>query len=166
MISLINSSTAFLRRGNDYLLIKRAANREIAPGVWSGAGGKLKCAELNDPLSACVREIHEETGIAAGQIHDLSLRYIIIRRYRDTIRLSYVSFGNTDAEPSVKTEEGAYHWVPENEMLSLTYTAAFAAMLDHYIHTPNEKCVLIGVAGNSNGRCKMAWSVLEDFNEI
>jgi len=160
---LSNGAAAFLRRGGDYLLMKRAPDRVVAPGVWSAVGGKLEPAELNDPLAACLREIEEETGIPAARIRGLTLRYLIVRRWRDTLRLTYIYFGETDAQPSVTTPEGTLHWVPESELLNRPYTATFAAMLEHYLRTPDPMRVIVGAAENDNGKCRMTWSALEDF---
>ena len=60
MITLRNGVAAFLWNDGNYLLMKRADNREIAPGVWSGVGGHMRPNEINDPLSACYREIKEK----------------------------------------------------------------------------------------------------------
>lgn len=105
-ITLTNGTAAFLRHGGNYLLMKRAPNRKIAPDVWSGVGGHMERGELNDPQTACLREIWEETGITAEQIRNLTLRYIIVRRYRDTIWQTYIYFGETDSELTDKTDDG------------------------------------------------------------
>lgn len=76
MITLLNSAAAFLKRDGNYLLMKRAENRKIAPDVWSGIGGRFEPHELNEPQAACLREIKEETGINAGQIRGLVLRNV------------------------------------------------------------------------------------------
>lgn len=162
-VTLSSGTAAFLKHGNDYLLMKRAPNRIIAPEVWSGVGGKLERDELNDPQVACLREIEEETGIIADQIHDLTLRYVILRRYRSTIRQTYIYFGETDAEPTIATDEGELHWIPENELLDRIYTATFAAMLEHYLIMPDLEHVVVGVAESRNGKCTMIWSAIEDF---
>ncbi|MDR1329970.1 MAG: NUDIX hydrolase [Oscillospiraceae bacterium] len=164
-ITLSNGAAAFLKRGGDYLLMKRASNREISPGVWSSPAGKIERDELNDPQAACLREVQEETGITSGQIRNLTLRYIIVRRYRDTIRQTYVYFGETDAEPSVTTDEGELYWIPERELLDRTYTATFTAMLEHYLHTPDSRRVVVGVAENDNGKCRMVWTAAEAWEE-
>lgn len=163
VIALSSGTAAFLKRGGEYLLMKRAPNREVAPGVWSGVGGKLERAELNDPQAACLREILEETGIQSDQIRDLALRYIIVRRWRDTIRLTYIYFGETDAEPTVMTDEGELHWVPGSALLDRPYTKTFAAMMAHYLQTPDPEHVIVGAAENGNGACRMVWSAIEDF---
>jgi 8-oxo-dGTP diphosphatase len=164
IINLENGAAAFLKRGNSYLLMKRATNRKIAPGIWSGVGGHLERDELNDPQTACQREVWEETGITAEHITDLTLRYIIIRRYRDTIRQTYIYFGETDADPADLTDEGKLYWIPENELLNRQFTATFTAMLEHYLAAPDPKRVIVGIAESCNGKCHMIWGTLEDFD--
>ncbi|MDR3310811.1 MAG: NUDIX domain-containing protein [Oscillospiraceae bacterium] len=164
MIILDNCATAFLKRGDEYLLMKRAANRKIAPGLWSGPGGHLEPHELNEPRSACLREVMEETGISAEHISDLRLRYIILRRRGDSIRQHYVYFGATDAVEFADCGEGTLHWIPEAELFKREFTETFEAMLRHYTSAErdNER-VVAGVAGNVGGRLHMLWSAVEDF---
>jgi len=163
-ITLSNSAAAFLVRDGNYLLINRSMQKEVAPGVWSGVGGKFEQYELNDPKAACLREIEEETGITHEHIFNLTLRYIIIRRYRNTIRQSYIYFGNTDIESVADTDEGELVWVCQNDLLNRTYTKTFELMLRHFTKTPDNGCVIVGVAENDNGQCRMNWSSAEDFD--
>ncbi|MCL2058168.1 MAG: NUDIX hydrolase [Oscillospiraceae bacterium] len=147
-----------------YLLLRRADNRSIAPGVWSGVGGHMEANEINDPLSACYREIEEETGIHKDQIKFLDLRYIITRRSKDEIRQSYIYFGETTQTEVIQTDEGELSWVSENELLNREYTKTFTAMLEHYISRKvGDRMVYVGVAMNNNGMLKMNWSQCEDF---
>ncbi|WP_461246058.1 NUDIX hydrolase [Treponema sp. R6D11] len=73
-IILQNSSGAFLKNGESYLLIKRSPTRTIAPNIWSCIGGHMEKDEINDPLEACLREVEEETGIKREHIYNLKLR--------------------------------------------------------------------------------------------
>lgn len=52
-------STAF---GSRVLMLKRSPDRKLAPDLWTGVGGHIEPDEINDPKSACYREIYEETG--------------------------------------------------------------------------------------------------------
>lgn len=164
MIVLQNGAAAFLKRDGHYLLMKRSPERTVAPNVWSCVGGHIEPYELNDPRSACLREINEETGIPADHVFNLELRYIIIRRSRDIIRQNYIYFGETDIEEFTDTDEGTLHWIHQSELLDREFTQTFAAMLHHYLHTPDRKGrVVIGVAENSAGKLQMSWSAVEDF---
>ena len=164
MVTLRNGAAVFLRNNGNYLLMKRADNRQIASGVWSGVGGHLEQHEINTPLSACYREIEEETGITKDKINTLELLYIIIRRSKNEIRQSYIYFGETTANNIIQTDEGELFWIPENELLNREYTKTFAAMLEHYKkRTRNDRVLYVGVAENDNNNLRMSWAKCEDF---
>ena len=164
MITLRNGVAAFLRNNDKYLLMNRAANRKIAPGVWSGVGGHIEPQELNDPLSACYREIEEESGIVKSQIETLDLQYIITRRSKNEIRQSYIYFGETLQTDVKQTDEGVLFWISENDLLNREYTKTFAAMLEHYKkRSYNDRAVYVGVAEYDNGKLRMNWLRCEDF---
>ena len=165
MITLRNGVTAFLHNNGEYLLMKRADNRKIAPGVWSGVGGHMEQSEINDPLTACYREIEEETGISRDKISSLKLLYIITRRSKDEIRQSYIYFGETAQEEVIQTDEGNLFWIAEGALLEREYTKTFTAMLEHYTRrSSDDRAVYVGVAENSNGRLRMNWARCVDFD--
>ena len=165
MITLRNGVTAFLHNNGEYLLMKRADNRKIAPGVWSGVGGHMEQSEINDPLTACYREIEEETGISRDKISSLKLLYIITRRSKDEIRQSYIYFGETAREEVIQTDEGDLFWIAEGALLEREYTKTFTVMLEHYTRrSRDDRAVYVGVAENSNGRLRMNWARCVDFD--
>jgi 8-oxo-dGTP diphosphatase len=155
---------AFLKRGGEYLLMKRSQSKRIAPGVWCGVGGHMERDELNEPKAACLREIYEETGIGASRIQGLTLRYIIIRQAGRIVRQNYIYFGETDAEPPIETYEGELRWVAENELTEMAYSATFTQMIRHYINAPDPARVVVGVASSDAGMCRVTWTALEDFD--
>jgi ADP-ribose pyrophosphatase len=161
MITLKNYTAAFLQNGDKYLLMKRADNRKVNPGIWSGVGGKIEPHEINNPLAACYREIEEETGIPCDKIISLDLQYIITRRSENEIRQSYIYFGKTDVIDIVQTDEGILFWVSSGDLLNKEYTATYAAMLEHYIkRKPTDNAVYVGVAENADSELRMNWSLL------
>ena len=166
MITLRNGVAAFLHNNGKYLLMKRAETRSIAPGVWSGVGGHIEPDELNEPLTACYREIKEETGIIHDNIDSLDLLYIITRRSNDEIRQSYIYFGETKQNEITQTDEGDLFWISETKLLNRKYTKTFTAMLEHYTkRNQNDRAVYVGVAENDNGKLEMKWAKCEDFEK-
>ena len=164
MIALRNGVAAFLRNKGRILLIKRANNKIVAPGVWSGVGGHMEPGEINAPLTACYREIEEETGIAPSRIERLDMLYIITRRRAGEIRQSYIYFGETSQSDVIQTDEGELFWVHESELLEREYSQTFAAMLKHYTtRGPLDYAVYVGVAENVGGLLRMNWARCEDF---
>ena len=163
-ITLRNGVAAFLKNNDNYLLMKRADNRKIAPGVWSGIGGHIEPHEINDPLTACYREIEEEAGIIKAEIASLELFYIITRRSKNEIRQSYIYFGETTATNVTQSDEGELFGIPQNLLLEREYTKTFAAMLEHYTQREQgNRAVYVGVADSDDGKLKMIWSRCDDF---
>jgi 8-oxo-dGTP diphosphatase len=166
MITLRNGVAAFLNNNDKYLLMKRDENRKIAPGVWSGVGGHIETHEINAPLSACYREIEEESGIARDKISSLELLYIITRRSKDEIRQSYIYFGETGQTELAQTDEGELFWIEHSELLKREYSKTFTAMLEHYAHRDKgDRAIYVGVADNNNGELQMNWARCEDFEK-
>ena len=166
MITLKNYTCAFLENEGSFLLMKRAVDRDMNPNFWSGIGGKIESEEINNPFSACMREINEETGMTFGNIENLTLRYIVMRRHKDVIRQSYIYFGKTNTRKFVDTDEGSLHWIPKHELDKKKYTATFVKMIQHYL-SPMSDCnnIFIGTAENIDGELKMCWAKIEDFTD-
>lgn len=163
-IILQNFANAFLINNGNYLIMKRSPNKKLIPNKWAGIGGHIEPDEMNDPISACLREVYEETGITKEHIFNLRLKYIILRRAKNIIRQNYVYFGETDVTDIVGNDEGTLHWIDEPELLNKDFTQTFKEMLKHYFLADKyEERVIIGVAENTNGKLKMNWSVIEDF---
>lgn len=125
-------STAFLFNNERILMLKRAEDRKLAPGLWTGIGGHLEPEEINNPKQACIREIYEETGIQRDELTELSLRYILIRLKETDIREQFVYFGKTFQEEVINTVEGELHWINEEIINTLEMPWIIKAMLEHY----------------------------------
>ena len=58
---VVPRTLAFIRNGDDVLMMRRRADSRIYPGRYNGVGGHLERDE--DPLTGVRREIREETGL-------------------------------------------------------------------------------------------------------
>lgn len=57
--------TAFLRHAGRILLLRRSDDVGSYRGRWAGVSGYLEAAS---PLAQALREVHEETGLAADEV--------------------------------------------------------------------------------------------------
>src|SRR5690348_16966447 len=105
----IPRTLAFIRNGEDLLLMKRAATKRIFPNQYNGLGGHLERDE--DPLTGAKREILEESGLTIQNLH---LKAIYnVDAGQETGIILFVYLGESDSrEITVETEEGRLEWIP------------------------------------------------------
>jgi len=105
----IPRTLAFIRNGDELLLMKRAATKRIFPNQYNGLGGHLERDE--DPLTGAKREILEESGLTIQNLH---LKAIYnVDAGQETGIILFVYLGESDSrEITVETEEGRLEWVP------------------------------------------------------
>lgn len=162
-IRLRQMATVFLRNGSDWLLMKRADTRVLAPGLWAGVGGHLEPSEISDPERAALREVEEETGIRGDQIHDLRLTAILHRRRDHEIRVQYVYVGRVTTREVHDTEEGILHWVPSHEVLAKSMASSTRVFLERYFSQGASDQVWVGTLGKQNAAPYIQWAILEDW---
>ncbi|OZB96219.1 NUDIX domain-containing protein [Paenibacillus sp. XY044] len=162
-MKLRQMTAAYLFRNDYVLMIKKSGSRFHQEEFWSGLGGHVEPDELNDPLTACRREIYEESGIQASEMEDLKLRYILLRLKEDEIRQQYVYFGTTRKEKLVESEEGQLQWIKQSEIQELHMSAINKFMLEHYMNHNNQSGVLVGtLTVNEQSMPRIEWSELKD----
>lgn len=164
MIKLRTTATAYLMHNGSFLMMKRSDTRKFAPGIWAGVGGHLEPDEVNDPQSACLREVFEETGIYREHLSQLGLRYVILRRSADEIRVQYIFFANSDTREVITTDEGELHWISESDLLCRDLSVTTRASLDHFLqHGRNTKEVYVGTVSAEGGKPITHWNAVEDW---
>ncbi len=163
-IRLRQMTCAYLRNGPDVLLMKRSDTMRIAPGLWACIGGHLEPEEISDPAVCALREIEEETGIAAHRIHDFRLQAMVMRRRLHEIRTQYVFFGMTNTRALRQTAEGTLHWIPMADMLEKEMSTANRFILEKYLCDGPSDAVWVGVLGNRDGAPFIQWASVEDWD--
>ena len=164
MIQLRTVCTAFLRHDDDYLLMKRSANRKIGPGFWYGVGGHVEPSEMNNPHAACLREIFEETGIPASEIEDLQEKYIVMRRGGDEIVVNHFFFGRVKTRQVTESDEGHLYWVPAGEVLDHSFFDAIRlTLVRHFEDGDRSEDVMVGIV-DGEPEATIRWSPLHDMN--
>ena len=125
---------AFLRWQDEVILMQRSLNKKIAPGLWSGIGGHVEQCEMNSPLSTCLREIEEETGITPAQIDKIDLRYFVLCKSEDTLDSIYYFSAVLKEKCSLnQTLEGTLHWVKLKDGISRQMTPFMKKLYSHWI---------------------------------
>ena len=167
MIKLRTTAAAYLKNGEDYLLMRRSMERKFAPGIWAGVGGHLEPDEINSPEEACLREIFEETQISKSNIHNLKLKYIILRRSKDEIRIQYIYFGETSTRHFVNTDEGELFWISKEALLNRELSATTRMTFEHYFEYGGKtEDVLVGTVSAINHRPVMNWNPVQDWEGL
>ncbi|WP_058302199.1 NUDIX domain-containing protein [Gorillibacterium timonense] len=159
-----------LFQGNDLLLMKRAPERLLLPGMWGAVGGHVEPQELCDPLAACLRETEEETGFRATDLRDIRLQYILLRQKEDELRQQFFFTSYTDRRDFTDTREGTLHWIPREEVLKEEREMAFVfrSLLTHFFANGPSSNPWVGTAGwpdlESQGqeRPSVIWTPLLD----
>jgi 8-oxo-dGTP diphosphatase len=102
---LIPRTAIFIRRGNEYLLIKGSPTKRLWAGKYNGIGGHVERGE--EVLSSAGRELTEEAGLTA----DLWLCGTVVVDAGETGVCLFVFCGE-NAQGEVKPSgEGSIEWV-------------------------------------------------------
>jgi 8-oxo-dGTP diphosphatase len=111
----------------EILLMRRSAGRVLA-GLWQGVSGSLEPGERI--ASGALRELHEETGFAAGEIlalYDLDQVNLFHEPSVDAI-VSAAVFAvevQADVEPTLSHEHDALRWLAPVDALELIVWPAY-----------------------------------------
>lgn len=110
---LIPRTAIFVRRGDEYLLIKGASTKRLWAGRYNGLGGHVERGE--DVLSSAKRELFEEAGITA----DLWLCGTVVIDAGEVGICMFVFCGENVRGEIKASEEGSVEWVHREAISNL-----------------------------------------------
>ena len=144
---------AFVRNGDDVLMLRRSDSSRIYPGRYNGVGGHLERQE--DPLSGMRREILEETGLQVTQLH-LRALYNIDAGGHQGVLLFVFTCQSASRELCPATPEGALRWVPRHELMSLPLVEDLPQMLPRFLDmAPDAPPLFVHVGYDPDGRLRL-----------
>jgi 8-oxo-dGTP diphosphatase len=121
---LIPRWAIFVRRGDEYLLIKGALTKRLWAGKYNGLGGHVERGE--DVLSSAKRELLEESGITA----DLWLCGTVAVDSGD-VGICLFVFCGENAQGEIKASaEGAVEWVKKEALAHLAVVEDLPVLLN------------------------------------
>lgn len=162
-MKLRQMATAFIEHSGKFAMMKKNQNQLFHFEFWTALGGHLEHHELNNPKEACVREIYEESGLQEADLIDLNLKYILLRKKEDEIRIQYVFFGRTDKPELTASDEGELHWIDEEKVFDLKISTIVRKMLEHFREHRADRHIYVGTFTRSDeDEPLMQWSVMED----
>lgn len=114
----ILSVNALIWCNGKVLLLKRADNKKVDPGVYSGVGGKVEPRESF--YHALIREIEEETGLTEFE----SIRPYSVTQHpyppSDSEWVNVYFIVNIKKQIEIKpTQDGTFHWLNPKDAFDL-----------------------------------------------
>ncbi|WP_052380396.1 NUDIX hydrolase [Paenibacillus camerounensis] len=160
-------AVAFLfNEAQDVLFLQKKTGSRFLGGHLVPVGGHIEDGEHNDPRTACLREIIEETGLTGQNIGGLTLRYMIYRlRAGQEITVQYIFMGIVaSGSPLAAGEEGELLWLEAGKLGGFQVTASTRAVLQHYFESGiHNDYIYTGTMHSMQGEPVVSWSVLEDW---
>jgi len=111
----ICSVTCYLRNGDDYLFMHRAANRNHEPDKFCGVGGKIESGET--VLEAAARETKDETGQLISPADFIFRGTLIMEGYPERWVVTLLEATTSDRTVVTDLREGALEWIPKDKVL-------------------------------------------------
>ncbi len=99
------------------MLLQRAANENIYPGVWQIISGSIDGSEK--AFEAALRELKEETGFVPSQFWVVPYVNMFYDHKYDAVNLSpfFAAQVLPDAEPALSDEHQLHEWLPYDAAL-------------------------------------------------
>lgn len=119
LAAIIPAVECYIVHKNKVLMHKRAEDKKKFPGFWIGPGGHID--EKEDPLTAAIREVKEETHVTVSP-KDVQLKVIAFHHHldRNEVWAEYLFRATIPSTQTIiNTHEGISDWVPLESLTTM-----------------------------------------------
>lgn len=142
----------YITRGEEILLLYRTGSRVVGNSYTGAAGGHMEADEYNSARACVLRELLEETGLGAGDLTNLAMRYVTMRLKDGEIRQNYYFFaGLRDGCEVAGSNEGRLEWHALSDLKSLPMPHTARQVLMHYVAEGRRTDLLYGCVSGQDG---------------
>jgi 8-oxo-dGTP diphosphatase len=98
----------------------------------------------------------------------LKLKYIVLRRSNDEIRVNYIYFGMTSKREFKDTDEGKLYWINRSDLFNRKLSVMNEVALKHYLEYNDQyyQDVLVGTLNSGNGSPVINWNPVRDWEGL
>lgn len=109
----------FARTGPEFLLLRRAADEQVFPGIWQVLTGTVNEGET--ALAAARREVEEETGLKPSRFWIVPYVGTFYEPHADAIHHCpfFAAQVGPSNEPALSPEHQAHRWLPLGEATAM-----------------------------------------------
>ncbi|MBW4829476.1 MAG: hypothetical protein KZY61_01470 [Clostridiaceae bacterium] len=102
--------------------------------------------------------------IKEEDLENLKLKYIVLRRLKDEIRIQYIYFAYSEIRNVIQTDEGELFWINKEELFERELSTMTREILKHYIeYGDNIYDVLVGTVSVEDNQSIMNWIPVQDW---
>jgi len=124
----------YLLCGDEVLLLFRQGGRVVSEVYTGAAGGHFEPEEWQDAKACILRETAEEVGLGEEALPGLHLKYLMLRRVENELRLNYYFFAEIQEKPEgLSSNEGRLEWVKQDAALDLPMPLSAKAAWAHWL---------------------------------
>jgi 8-oxo-dGTP diphosphatase len=114
---LVMCANVFIRKNDKYLVLKRSPSKRFAPNVIHPVGGKVDLDE--DPYTAALREVHEETGLTVKNMRlEAVINELLPPPDHNYNWLIFHFSADYESGDVLSTEEGELVWLGADEIMA------------------------------------------------
>ncbi len=112
------AASAFIKNGEQALIVRRSDQDDFLPGYWELVGGKLEWGE--PPEDGVAREAKEESGLEVKPVKIYHAHHHINKaKERYIVEINYVCQIVGSDSVTLSHEHSEYKWIREEELQSI-----------------------------------------------